>query len=101
VINGHIIVIQSLHYYYLLEPKEETLDLICAGVATMHRYISEVRVPEDIHRYGVYEKAKANYGQLRNLNQMKWLYEITGEPYFSLMRSVFAADYMLSGKKIQ
>jgi hypothetical protein len=101
VLNGHIFAIQGLYDYYLSDPRPEVLLCIRAGITTDHKYLDEYRVPGDIHRYSLYPKAGPDYGQLRNLSQLQWLYDITGEPYFMFMRSIFEMDYKLSGKKIR
>jgi hypothetical protein len=101
VLNGHIFAIQGLYAYYLDHPDANILLYMQAGITTVQRYIAEFRVPGGIHKYNLSPDAAPDYGQIRNLNQMQWLYDVTGVAYFEEMRALFAADYKASGKKLR
>lgn len=101
ILNGHMGAAEALYAYYLIDPREEVLDLIKAAATTVYYYIEDYRIPNNIHAYGLYTDGVLDYGQQRNLNQLEFLYKITKDPYFLLVRSNFDNDYRRSGKTIK
>ena len=100
ILNGHISSIEALYAYNQISPNKRVLDTIKAAITTVYYYIDSYRIPNNIHAYALYDKAIPDYGQIRNLNQLENLYEISGDPYFLFMRGSFENDYRRSGKEI-
>ena len=100
VINGHIWAIQTLYCYYSLLPSEECLSLIRAGITTVKANLTRYRVPGGINRYSLSPSPKSlpDYGPGRLLVQLKWLHDVTGDPYFDYMRTVFLSDFLATAQ---
>ncbi|MDJ0734363.1 MAG: D-glucuronyl C5-epimerase family protein [Nostocaceae cyanobacterium] len=92
ILNGHIAGILGVYDYYRMQPNNDVLTFLQAAITTIHRYVNEYRRPGDINLYDLRFK-ESDYGPQRTILQQKYLFDITGEPYFLKMSESFKKDF--------
>jgi len=91
VLNGHIWALQGLYSYYRIEPSDEVLGLLRAGITTVQRYASSFRIPGEVNRYCLLSQAP-DYSSQRSVKHQEWLLNITSEPFFRETMHTFQTD---------
>jgi hypothetical protein len=100
IFNGHNYAIQGLYAYYLVEPSERVRTSIQGALTTIGHYAEDYRVPGDISLGWLAADAVRDYGPRRALRQLGWLYDVSGDPYFAAVRTVWADDFQMSGRPL-
>lgn len=101
VFNGNNYAVMALYEYYLSAPSDEVMTYIRAGVTTMFRHLEEYRVPGKISKGWLSPYAVRDYGPRRALNQLQWLADVSGEPYFAAMRATYVEDFRISKRPLK
>lgn len=91
VLNGHICGVQALYSYHRLNPTPESLNALLAAVTTMRRYAITYRYPGRINSYCLLWYYP-DYLPARTIDQQKWLFAITGDPFFEQLAQAFETD---------
>lgn len=91
ILNGHIQALFGLFYFYKYTGDETALNLLKAGILTVHRYATTFRFPGTINRYDLVYK-HPDYGPERTISQQQMLYLMTDEPYFKELYDTFLTD---------
>ncbi|MDJ0694071.1 MAG: D-glucuronyl C5-epimerase family protein [Mastigocoleus sp. MO_188.B34] len=93
VLNGHIHGILGVYDYYRMRPdNKDVLTFLQGAITTVHRYVNQYRKPGHINLYDLRFK-KSDYGPQRTILQQKYLFDITGQPYFLKMSESFKKDF--------
>ncbi|OZI74029.1 hypothetical protein CAL22_05885 [Bordetella genomosp. 12] len=92
VINGHVGVVFAFYYYTQQTGDQQFVPLIRAGLATMARYMWEVRRPGENSAYWLFDANVADYGPLRAINFAEALYRISGNPSFRNVADAYRTD---------
>lgn len=92
ILNGHVYGIMGLYTYHRLEPSQDALMLMQAGIHTVQRYFAEFRRPGAVNRYSLISSSIPDYLPRRSVMQQAWLFHVTEDPTFERQWRAFGAD---------
>lgn len=92
-LNGFIFAIYGLYDYYMINKSIHVKTVLDQAISTIEYYISYFRNPGGSSYYCLKHKhIDTNYHYI-HIQQLKCLYKMTGEPYFSQMADSLKMDY--------
>ncbi|MGO1385577.1 MAG: D-glucuronyl C5-epimerase family protein [Arachnia sp.] len=91
--NGHGFAVYGLYEYYFMSQSIEVLEYFQMGVATMRRYIEDIRNPGWISRYCLtHETLSVGYHNVHTEMMFK-IYSMTGDSYFATIGDLLIDDH--------
>ncbi|MCO6041001.1 D-glucuronyl C5-epimerase family protein [Thermococcus alcaliphilus] len=81
VLNGHIIALQGLYYYWEITKDEKAWKLFKAGVESTKRALPIFDTNSWSRYSNIHGDASEFYHRL-HIRLLKWLYDVTGDEYF-------------------
>lgn len=99
--NGHVFALFGLHDYFVMTRDRElysaarhasVLALLRGGITTIRAYASTFRNPGAVSDYCLAHHARNRHYHPIHVRQLRHLAVITGDPWFTRMANLFAAD---------
>lgn len=99
--NGHVFALFGLHDYYEMTKDRDlysaarhasVLALLRGGITTIRRYASTFRNPGAVSDYCLAHHVRNPHYHPIHVRQLRHLAVMTGDPWFSRMANLFAAD---------
>ncbi len=93
VLNGFIFAIYGLYDYYLMVKTDESKKLLQGAITTIAAHIKGYRREGKPSVYSLIHEVSYPFYHLVHTDQLKMLYKITGDSFFSDMATQFYNDY--------
>ncbi|WP_270180330.1 cell wall-binding repeat-containing protein [Alkalihalobacillus sp. CinArs1] len=92
-LNGFLFAIFGVYDYYLLQQDEETERYLQGAITTVKHYLPVYRVEGEVSYYCRDHHVQSVRYHMIHIEQLEYLHQITGDPYFEKQALNFKQDY--------